>query len=67
MTYDIYGIENNMASGETRVRFRVWEVRGALTRLVDDCYVTLEGRYKLDDPELLDEVQIAYTTEMNNG
>lgn len=67
MTYDIYGVENNMASGETRVRFRVWEARGALTRLVDDCYVTLEGRYQLDDPELLDEVQLAYTTEMNNG
>jgi len=65
--YDIYGVENNLASGETRVRFRVWETAGVLTRLVDDCYVSLEGRYDLDDPNLQDEIQTIYTAEVING
>lgn len=67
MTYDIYGVENNLASGETRVRFRVWETIGSITRLVDDCHVTLEGRYDLDDPALIDEVQTIYTAEVINA
>lgn len=67
MIYEVYSLQNNLAGLETRVRFRVWEQLNTIRRLVDECEVTLEGRYDLDDTGLVDAVEEIYTMEVLNG
>lgn len=66
-TYEIHSIENNLASLQTTVRFRVWENTEALDRLLDECRVTLEGRYDLNDEGLMDQVEEIYEREVVNA
>ena len=66
MIYEIYGIENNLASLMTTVRFRVYEQLTNIKRLVDDCSLTVEGRYSLEDEELATIVENAYEEEILN-
>jgi hypothetical protein len=66
-TYEIYSIENNLASLLTTVRFRVWESTDVLERLLDECKVTLEGRYDLNDEGLMDQVEEIYEREVVNA
>lgn len=65
-TYEIYSIENNLASLQTTVRFRVWQTLVTMDRLIDECKVTLDGRYDLDDTGLLDAVENVYEQEITN-
>jgi hypothetical protein len=65
--FEIYGIENNLASLETTVRFRVWKQTGDLKRLVDDCIVSIEGRYDIDAEGLEEAVEAVYNKEVLNG
>jgi hypothetical protein len=67
MIYEVYSLQTNIASLETTVRFRVWEQLTTLRRLVDECEVTLEGRYDLGDEELDDEIEQVYTEEVTNA
>ncbi len=67
MIYEVFAIENNLASMETTVRFRVWRELVSLRQLVDECAVTLEGRFDLDDSGLLDAVEQVYADEILNG
>lgn len=67
MIYEVYSLQNNLASLETTVRFRVWEQLTGLRRLVDECEVVLEGRYDLNDEELDDEIERLYTQEVLNA
>jgi hypothetical protein len=66
-TYEVYSLENNLASMETTVRFRVWERITDLERMVDECKVTLEGRYDLNDEGLMDAVEQVYEQEVVNA
>lgn len=66
-TYEVYSLENNLASMETTVRFRVWERLTDLERMVDECKVTLEGRYDLNDEGLMDVVEQVYEQEVVNA
>ena len=66
-SYEIYSIENNLASLQTTVRFRVWGDVGSVSRLLDECKVTLEGRYDLNDEGLMDQVEEIYETEILNA
>ena len=66
-TYEVYSLENNLASMETTVRFRVWERLTDLERMVDECKVTLEGRYDLNDEGLMDAVEQVYEQEVINA
>lgn len=66
-TYEVYSIENNLASMQTTVRFRVWERVTDLERMVDECKVTLEGRYDLNDEGLMDAVEQVYEEEVVNA
>ena len=63
MIYEVYSLQNNLASLETTVRFRVWQQLNTLRRLVDECEVVLEGRYDLND----DQVEQIYTQEVVNA
>jgi len=65
--YEVHSIENNLASLQTTVRFRVWESTDALDRLLDECAVTLEGRYDLNDEGLMDQVEEIYEREVVNA
>lgn len=67
MIYEVYSLQNNLASLETTVRFRVWEQLTGLRRLVDECEAVLEGRYDLNDEELDDEIERLYTQEVLNA
>lgn len=67
MIYDVYGIENNLASLQTTVKFRVWEELTTLRRLKDDCAVVLDGRFDIDDDGLLEQVELIYTEEVLNA
>lgn len=67
MIYEVYSLQNNLASLETTVRFRVWEQLTGLRRLVDECEAVLEGRYDLNDEELDDEIERLYTQEVTNA
>ena len=67
MIYEVYSLQNNLASLETTVRFRVWEQLNTLRRLVDECEVSLEGRYDLNDEGLVDEIELIYTQEVLNA
>jgi hypothetical protein len=67
MIYEVYSLQNNLASLETTVRFRVWEQLNTLRRLVDECEVSLEGRYDLNDEGLADEIELIYTQEVLNA
>ena len=67
MIYEVYSLQNNLASLETTVRFRVWEQLNTLRRLVDECEVSLEGRYDLNDEGLTDEIELIYTQEVLNA
>ena len=67
MIYEVYSLQNNLASLETTVRFRVWQQRTGLRRLVDECEAVLEGRYDLNDEELDDEIERLYTQEVLNA
>lgn len=67
MTYEVFAVEVNLASQMTTVRFRVWETLGELHRVVDECKITLEGRYDLDDEGLEDALQAAYLSEVANA
>jgi hypothetical protein len=67
MIYEVYSLQNNLASLETTVRFRVWEQLNTLRRLVDECEVVLEGRYDLNDEGLSDEIELIYTQEVLNA
>lgn len=67
MIYEVYSLQNNLASLETTVRFRVWEQLNTLRRLVDECEVSLEGRYDLNDEGLADEIELIYTQEVFNA
>ena len=49
------------------MRFRVWEQLNTLRRLVDECEVSLEGRYDLNDEGLTDEIELIYTQEVLNA
>lgn len=67
MIYEVYSLQNNLASLETTVRFRVWQQLNTLRRLVDECEVVLEGRYDLNDEDLTDQVEQIYTQEVLNA
>ena len=67
MIYEVYSLQNNLASLETTVRFRVWQQLNTLRRLVDECEVVLEGRYDLNDEGLSDEIEQIYTQEVVNA
>jgi hypothetical protein len=67
MIYEVYSLQNNLASLETTVRFRVWQQLNTLRRLVDECEVVLEGRYDLNDEDLTDQVEQIYTQEVVNA
>lgn len=67
MIFEVFATENNLASMETTVRFRVWRELVSVRQLVDECAVTLEGRYDLDDSGLLDAVEQVYTEEVLNA
>lgn len=67
MIYEVYSLQNNLASLETTVRFRVWQQLTGLRRLVDECEAVLEGRYDLNDEELDDEIERLYTQEVLNA
>ena len=67
MIYEVYSLQNNLASMETTVRFRVWEQLNNLSRLKDDCMVTLEGRFDIDDEGLMPAVEAIYLEEIGNG
>ena len=67
MIYEVYSLQNNLASLETTVRFRVWQQLNTLRRLVDECEVVLEGRYDLNDEGLTDQVEQIYTQEVVNA
>ena len=66
-TYEVYSIENNLASLQTTVRFRVWQRLVTMDQMVDECKVTLEGRYDLNDEGLLDAIENVYEQEITNG
>jgi hypothetical protein len=66
-TYEIHSIENNLASLQTTVRFRVWSSTDALDRLLDECKVTLEGRYDLNEDGLMDQIEEIYEREVVNA
>lgn len=66
-TYEVYSIENNLASLQTTVRFRVWQRLVTMDQMVDECKVTLEGRYDLNDEGLLDAIENVYEQEIING
>lgn len=63
-TYEIYSLENNLASQLTTVRFRVWETVVTMERMIDECKVTLEGRYDIIDDGLEAAIEEVYTTEV---
>lgn len=63
-TYEIYSIENNLASLQTTVRFRVWQTLVTMDRMVDECKVTLDGRYDLNDEGLLNAIESVYEEEI---
>lgn len=63
-TYEIYSLENNLASQLTTVRFRVWETVVTMERMIDECKVTFEGRYDIIDDGLEAAVEEVYTTEV---
>ena len=63
-TYEVYSLENNLASQLTTVRFRVWETVVTMERMIDECKVTLEGRYDIVDDGLEAAVEEVYTTEV---
>jgi hypothetical protein len=65
--YEVYSLQNNLASLQTTVRFRVWEQLSTIRRLVDECEVQLDGRFDLDDEGLLDEIETIYATEVTNA
>ena len=67
MIYEVYSLQNNLASLETTVRFRVWQQLNTVRRLVDECEVVLEGRYDLNDEGLSDEIELIYTQEVLNA
>ncbi len=67
MIYEVYSLQNNLASLQTTVRFRVWEQLSTIRRLVDECEVQLDGRFDLDDEGLLDEIETIYATEVTNA
>jgi len=67
LTYDIYSIQTQLASMETTVRWRVWEPRGSVLVLKDECEATFEGRYEVDDDELEALVVAAYQEDVLNG
>lgn len=67
MIYEIYGIENNLASLMTTVRFRVYEQLPTIKRLVDDCTLRVEGRYEMEDEELAAIVEETYEEEVLNA
>lgn len=64
MMFEIYAVEQNLGSLLTTVRFRVTEVVGEITRVADDCKVTIEGRYEIDDPDILAIVEVKYKEAM---
>ena len=67
MIYEVYSLQNNLASLETTVRFRVWQQLNTLRRLVDECEAVLEGRYDLNDEDLIDQIEQIYTQEVVNA
>lgn len=66
-TYEIYSIENNLASLQTTVRFRVWQTLVTMDQMVDECKVTLDGRYDLNDEGLLDAIESVYEQEISHA
>lgn len=67
MIYEIYGIENNLASLYTTVHFKVYEQLPNIKRLVDTCVIKVEGRYEMDDEELLNIAEETYLAEVVNA
>ena len=67
MIFDVYGIENNLATLQTTIKFRVWEQLTTLRRLKDDCSVVLDGRYDIDDEGLQEQVELIYNEEILNA
>jgi len=67
MTYEVFATETNLASLQTTVRFRVWRQLDTLHQLVDECKVTLDGRYDIDATGLDDEIEAVYTKEVINA
>jgi hypothetical protein len=45
----------------------VWKQTGDLKRLVDDCIVSIEGRYDIDAEGLEEAVEAVYNKEVLNG
>ena len=64
MMFEIYAVEQNLGSLLTGVRFRVTETVGDIIRVVDDCKVTIEGRYEIDDPDLPAIIETMYREAM---
>lgn len=60
----IYAVEQNLGTLITRVRFRVYETIGELTRVKDDCMVSLEGRHEMDDEDLPGIIESKYNEAM---
>lgn len=67
MIFEVYSLQNNLASLETTVRFRVWEQLTTIMRMKDDCMVTLQGRFDIQDEGLLPAVEQVYQEEIVNG
>ena len=65
--YDIYSVESVQSSMETTVRFRVWEERNGISRVVNECQMTIDGRYELDDDELDAAIVAKYEEEFGNA
>ncbi len=64
MRFQVYSVERNIGSLLTTVKFRVLEDVGSMTRVKDDCSVTLEGVFEIDHQDLVAVVEARYKEEM---
>lgn len=64
MRFDVYAVEVNLGSLQTRVRFKVLKSIGEIERVKDDCAVMLEGRYDFNDEDLPAMCEVAYREAM---
>jgi hypothetical protein len=62
--FQVYSVERNIGSLLTTVKFRVLEDVGSMTRVKDDCSVTLEGVFEIDHQDLVAVVEARYKEEM---
>jgi hypothetical protein len=64
MRFEIYAIEQNLGTLLTSIRFRVFESISDLERVKDDCRITVEGRYNVDDEDLPSIIESKYRQAM---